>query len=323
MLGHSTRLLLLGLLVLVSLGAAPLSTSQPMAEETVIVKIAAPKLYVEGETLLVTVRLEVQSDVSVQLESWALSAGAFSVNGHALGSRKGKRELSLEPGQIVETSLDLAPALRALKNSPQRDFRLTYHGFGKSEPQELRFFSGPEKGIDFMELPVEQLDDYQVVMVTNRGDFWFELWPEVAPAHVRNFLDLSYTGFYDGTGFHRVIPGMMIQGGKAKPGTKAPRSVQAEFNDRKHVRGVLSAARLGHDVNSATSEFFVMHTRYPSLDGNYTAYGKLLEGETTLDLIVQTGNRAFPPSDPRGSTPTSPQIIERALVVKKVNPSKR
>ncbi|MFT5059114.1 MAG: hypothetical protein ACI89E_001896, partial [Planctomycetota bacterium] len=107
MLGHSTRLLLLGLLVLVSLGAAPLSTSQPMAEETVIVKIAAPKLYVEGETLLVTVRLEVQSDVSVQLESWALSAGAFSVNGHALGSRKGKRELSLEPGQIVETSLDL------------------------------------------------------------------------------------------------------------------------------------------------------------------------------------------------------------------------
>ncbi len=317
------RWLLLGLMALVSLGAAPSAAFQPVIKDDVTVKVAAPTLFVEGESLLVSVRLEVKGETPVQLESWALSASAFSINGRALGSRKGKRNLALEPGQIVETTLDLGPVLAASENWSKRDFRLSYHGFGKTEPMEVRFFSGPEKGMNFMELPLEQLDDYQVIMITNRGDFWFELWPDVAPDHVRNFLDLSYTGFYDGTGFHRVIPGFMIQGGKAKKGTAAPRTVKAEFNDRKHVRGVLSAARLGHDVNSASSEFFVMHARYPSLDGKYTAYGKLLEGEKPLDLIVQTGNRAYPSNHPNGYTPTSPQIIERALVVKKVNPSKR
>ncbi|MDF1837300.1 MAG: peptidylprolyl isomerase [Planctomycetota bacterium] len=323
MLVQGMRWLLLGLLALVSLGAAPSAALQPVLKDDVTVRVTAPKLYVEGETLLVSVRLEVKGEVPVQLESWALSASAFSINGRALGSRKGKRDLALEPGQVVETTLDLGPALTASKNWSQRDFRLTYHGQGKSEPMEVRYFSGPEKGMNFMELPLEQLDDYQVIMVTNRGDLWLELWPDVAPNHVRNFLDLAYTGFYDGTGFHRVIPGFMIQGGKAKKGATAPRTVNAEFNDRKHVRGVLSAARLGHDVNSASSEFFVMHTRYPSLDGKYTAYGKLLAGEEALDLIVQSGNRNYPPNDPRGSTPTSPQTIVRALVVKKVNPSKR
>lgn len=317
------RLLLLGLMALVSLGATPSVAFQPVLKDDVTVKVDAPKLYVEGESLLVSVRLEVKGENPAQLESWALSAAAFSINGHALGSRKGKRNLALEPGQVVETTFNLGPALNASNKWSQRDFRLTYHGHGKSEPMEVRYFSGPEKGMNFMELPLEQLDDYQVIMVTNRGDFWFELWPDVAPNHVRNFLDLSYTGFYDGSGFHRVIPGFMIQGGKGKNGANPPRTVNAEFNDRKHVRGVLSAARAGHDVNSASSEFFVMHTRYPSLDGKYTAYGKLLEGEETLDLIVQTGNRNFPPNHPKGSTPTSPQIIERALVVKKVNPSRR
>ncbi|MBL4771572.1 MAG: peptidylprolyl isomerase [Planctomycetes bacterium] len=320
---HGMRLFLLGLLALVSLGAAHVAPLSAMVKSPVTVEVAAPKMYVEGESLLVSIRLEVKGDKSAQLDSWALSAAAFSVNGHALGSRKGKRNLILEPGQIVETTLDLSAALTSSKKWSQRDFRLTYHGVGKTDPQEVRYFAGPEKGINFMELPLEQLADYQVVMITNRGDFWFELWPEVAPNHVRNFLDLSYTGFYDGTKFHRVIPGFMIQGGKAKSGTRAPRTVNAEFSDRKHMRGILSAARPGHDINGASSEFFVMHSTYPSLDGEYTPYGKLLEGESVIDLIVKTGNRAYSPNSPQGYTPMTPQILLRALVVKKTNPSKR
>ncbi len=323
MFASGLRALLLCSLALVCLGAAASVSVLPAAKDDVTTKVAVPSMYVEGQPLLVSLRLEVQGEKSVQLNSWALSAAAFTLNGNKLGLRKGKRNLVLEPGQIIETTLDLGPAIAASGKTPKRDFRLMYQGVGNSEEQEIRFFSGPDKGINFMELPTEQLDDYQVVMMTNRGDFRFELWPDVAPNHVRNFLDLSHTGFYDGTGFHRVIPGFMIQGGQAKKGTKAPRNVLAEFNDRKHVRGVLSAARLGHDVNSASSEFFVMHTIYPSLNGKYTAYGKLLEGEAALDLIVQSGNRAFPPNHPKGATPTEPQIIQKALVVKKTNSSTR
>ena len=75
----------------------------------------------------------------------------------------------------------------------------------------------------------------------------------------------------------------MIQGGGAKQGTKAPRTLTAEFSDRKHTRGVLSMARLGGQDNSATSEFFVMHARYPSLDNKYTAFGEVLEGLDVVD----------------------------------------
>ncbi|MEZ6020542.1 MAG: peptidylprolyl isomerase [Planctomycetota bacterium] len=171
-----------------------------------------------------------------------------------------------------------------------------------------------------MELPKEQLADYQVLLRTNRGDIWIDLWPDVAENHVRNYLDLAYTGYYDGSQFHRVIPNFMIQGGRNKQGTKAPRTLNAEFSDRKHVRGVLSMARLGDDINSATTEFFLMHVRYPSLDGKYTAFGQTIEGLEVIDKIVVTGNPTFSSNDPRGFTPTSPQVIERALVVRKVAP---
>ncbi len=323
MLTNGLRALVLCALALIGLVAAASVSTSPMVKNDVVTRVAVPKMYVDGQPLLVSLRIEVPRESSVQLNSWALSPAAFTVNGHKLGVRKGKRDLVLAPGQIIETTLDLGPAIAASGKAPKRDFRLQYQGVGKSEDHEVQLFSGPSKDVNFMELPADQLDDYQVIMVTNRGNFRFELWPDVAPAHVRNFLDLCHTGFYEGTGFHRVIPGFMIQGGKAKAGTKAPRTVNAEFNDRKHVRGVLSAARLGHDVNSASSEFFVMHTVYPSLDGKYTAYGQMVEGDEALDLIVKSGNRAFPPNHPKGSTPTEPQTIEMALVVKKTNSSKR
>ncbi|HRV80968.1 MAG TPA: peptidylprolyl isomerase [Planctomycetota bacterium] len=321
--------LLRGMWVLVAGVFLAMHTDQAMGrsgdEPVVQATWKVSRYFVDGEPLKVTLQLVVTGDKPVELEPWALSAAAFSVDGRSLGSRTGKKDVALEPGQTVETTLDIAPAVQALEAWDHRAFRLTYHGVAGSEGQQVLYFEHAEKAIEFMDLPAKQLEDYQVIMRTNQGDMWIELWPEVAPQHVRNFLDLAYTGFYDGSKFHRVIPGFMIQGGGPKPGTKAPRTVQAEFNDRKHVRGVLSMARLGNDINSASSEFFLMHARYPSLDGLYTGFGKLVEGEEVIDRIVRTGNEFFlrmDPNDPRGHVPTTPQIIERVLVVKKVAPPK-
>lgn len=135
------------------------------------------------------------------------------------------------------------------------------------------------------------------VIRTSEGIMVVEFWPDVAPGHVENFKKLARQGFYDGTCFHRVIKGFMIQGGdpltkdesqKARWGTGGPGyTIKAEFNSRKHVRGVLSMARTS-DPNSAGSQFFICHADAPHLDGQYTAFGKLIRGEDVLDRIANT-----------------------------------
>lgn len=120
-----------------------------------------------------------------------------------------------------------------------------------------------------------------------------ELYPEVAPKTVENFEDLANDGFYDGLIFHRVIPGFMIQGGcPLGNGTGGPgHTIPGEFtmngfkNDLKHERGVLSMAR-AMDPNSAGSQFFIMTTTSPHLDGQYAAFGKVTEGMEEADRIV-------------------------------------
>lgn len=135
------------------------------------------------------------------------------------------------------------------------------------------------------------------VLETNKGRIVVEFWPDVAPETVANFKKLAREGFYDGTLFHRIIPGFMAQGGdpltkdaskESQWGTGGPGyKVQAEFNDRKHERGVLSMAR-SMDPDSAGSQFFLMFGRSPHLDGQYTAFGKMLAGEETLAAIEKT-----------------------------------
>ncbi len=120
-----------------------------------------------------------------------------------------------------------------------------------------------------------------------------ELYPEIAPNTVNNFISLVQSGFYDGTIFHRVIPGFMIQGGDPDgTGMGGPGySIKGEFsqngfqNDLIHERGVLSMART-MDPNSAGSQFFVMVADAPHLDGAYAAFGKVIEGMETADVIV-------------------------------------
>ena len=127
-----------------------------------------------------------------------------------------------------------------------------------------------------------------------------ELYPEIAPNTVRNFISLVKKGFYDGVIFHRVIPGFMIQGGDPTgTGMGGPGySIEGEFtsngfqNDLKHTRGVLSMAR-AMDPNSAGSQFFIMHMAAPHLDKQYAAFGKVTEGMDVVDAIARTPRSMF------------------------------
>ena len=122
-----------------------------------------------------------------------------------------------------------------------------------------------------------------------------ELYPEIAPNSVNNFISLIQKGYYDGLIFHRVIPGFMIQGGCPEgSGMGGPGySIKGEFaqngfkNDLKHDRGVLSMAR-AMSPNSAGSQFFIMHEVAPHLDGQYAAFGKVTEGMDVVDAIAST-----------------------------------
>jgi len=141
-----------------------------------------------------------------------------------------------------------------------------------------------------------------------------ELYPEIAPNSVNNFISLVNKGFYNGLIFHRVIPGFMIQGGCPKgngtggPGYEIPGEFTANGfqNDLKHTRGVLSMAR-AMDPDSAGSQFFIMHEDAPHLDGQYAAFGQVLEGMDVVDRIAATKTGW-------GDKPLTPQIMQKVTV---------
>jgi len=139
------------------------------------------------------------------------------------------------------------------------------------------------------------------IIKTTEGDMTLEFWPDVAPKTVENFKKLASSGFYDGTCFHRIIKGFMIQGGD--PLTKEPAKehswgtggpgwqIKAEFNERKHQRGVISMARSA-SPDSAGSQFFICDGDASFLDRQYTAFGKLIKGEDVLAKIASTQVKA-------------------------------
>ena len=143
------------------------------------------------------------------------------------------------------------------------------------------------------------------IINTTEGTMVVEFWPDAAPNTVANFKKLAQKGFYDGTCFHRVIKGFMIQGGD--PLTKDPAkedmwgtggpgySIKAEFNDHSHVRGVISMAR-SQDPDSAGSQFFICDGNPSFLDHQYTAFGKLIKGDDVLTKIANTPTH--PPDRP-------------------------
>lgn len=134
----------------------------------------------------------------------------------------------------------------------------------------------------------------EAVIETKYGRIGLVFYPDIAPGHVENFLSLARAGFYDGTIFHRVIPGFMIQGGdpntkgedKSRYGAGGPgHRVKAEFSDRSHKRGILSMAR-SSDPDSAGSQFFIVVEDSAFLDGQYTVFGEVIDGMEVADRIV-------------------------------------
>ncbi len=134
----------------------------------------------------------------------------------------------------------------------------------------------------------------KAVIETKFGEITLRFFPDSAPGHVKNFIDLAKKGFYDGTTFHRVIPGFMIQGGdpnsknpdRSRHGMGGPGyTIKAEFNDRPHKRGTLSMARAGHP-DSAGSQFFICVADAPFLDRQYTVFGEVESGMEVADKIV-------------------------------------
>ena len=176
----------------------------------------------------------------------------------------------------------------------------------------------PKKAEDPKKEEAKKTDVKEVAVIkTTEGEMVLEFWPDVAPKHVENFKALAKKGFYDGTCFHRVIKGFMIQGGdpntkdeskKSSWGMGGPGySVKAEFNDKPHVRGVLSMARSA-DPNSAGSQFFICHGDPRFLDKQYTAFGKLIKGDDVLEKIATT------PTEP-GDRPVKRVNIESIKIV--------
>ena len=160
------------------------------------------------------------------------------------------------------------------------------------------------------------MDQYPVVTIT-MGDgsvIKAELYPQTAPNTVNNFISLVKKGFYDGVIFHRVINGFMIQGGDPKgTGTGGPGySIRGEFsangfaNQLKHTPGVLSMARTMMP-NSAGSQFFIMHKNSPHLDGQYAAFGKVIEGMDVVNAIAETDTDRF-------DRPLQPQVMQTVTV---------
>jgi len=182
-------------------------------------------------------------------------------------------------------------------------------------------------------------DQKVAVISTKFGDMVVEFFPDVAPMHVENFQILAEEGYYNGTTFHRVIPGFMIQGGdpnskdldRMNDGTGGragkffgigrendPESwtVPAEFNDTPHQRGTLSMAR-SQNIDSGSSQFFICHDNAPFLDGQYTVFGQLISGIEVVDQIVNS--ERDPRDNPLDRVEMTVSLVDKSEAIKNEN----
>jgi len=160
------------------------------------------------------------------------------------------------------------------------------------------------------------VDEEQAVIETEFGKITIRFFPDVAPRHVENFKKLAREKFYDGLGFHRVIPENLVQGGDPQTRNGSPENwgkgipgqprVPAEFNTRPFVKGTVGMARLGGDPDSGTSQFFISLTEHPEWDGRYTVFGEVIDGLEAVSRISQVPTNAMS------------QRVERKIVMKRV-----
>lgn len=161
----------------------------------------------------------------------------------------------------------------------------------------------PKKVEPFKDATIDQLRR-EVLIRTSLGDMTFEMDPSVAPEHVRNFLKLVQSGWFDHTAFHRLIPGFVVQGGMgftraggaSHPADRWVHKLKPEFSKGNHVRGTLSMAR-ADELDSASTSFFIVLGPAPHLDGKYTIFGRMLDGSDVLDLIERVPRQGEQPLD--------------------------
>lgn len=184
-----------------------------------------------------------------------------------------------------------------------------------SDVADASVFTVSESETDYVRLSVTYTTSEGV---SESGDIYIRLFPDVAPKTVENFKSLVASGFYNGKTFHRVYPGFMIQGGG-----DGALSIKGEFtsngfeNNLKHVRGVLSMAR-ADNPDSASSQFFIMHADYPSLNNNYASFGYVVNGMNVVDAITQIElSKSVGSIDSVATTPVHPVTITSAVFVTK------
>jgi len=175
--------------------------------------------------------------------------------------------------------------------------------------------AGPTNVLN-LNLPKINKSDYFATLHTTKGDITVKFFPEIAPKHVTSFIYLSTIGYYDDAPFHRVCKDFMMQGGDPSgqgsggPGYTVPR----EFNARKHVKGVLSAARTP-DPDSAGSQFFLMFTAYPSLDNQYSVFGQVIDED--MSVVEDYHKTVAVPQSVPGCRPKSLEKIKNVTVFTK------
>jgi len=180
--------------------------------------------------------------------------------------------------------------------------------------------SAEVKPITVSKEEVKKMAATKAVIETKFGNITLKFFPDVAPGHVKNFLELAKSGTYDGTVFHRVIAGFMIQGGdpiskdparRAAYGTGGPGyTIKAEFNEKPHKRGILSMARM-QASDTAGSQFFICVKDSPALDRQYTVFGEVVSGMEVADKLVSL------PQDPRTNNPNERVEIKVKVIEEK------
>lgn len=194
----------------------------------------------------------------------------FSILGLFSCSDKEKERLKLQNQELMRNLSELNSDLKSLRAAKAKE--------------------------DFL---IENLRNVTAIIQTTAGNMKVEFFPELTPIHVFNFVTRAESGFYNGTYFHRVIEGFMIQGGDPNTKDTDPTNdglggplvkIPHEFNDTKHEPGILSMARVSDKSQGAGSQFFIVHKTYPSLDNEYTAFGKVVEGLDVVNRIATAPN---------------------------------